>query len=274
MTGADLLGFLAGRVLRIRRRHVERAMRRAGIAPAQITRTADRMYASLGRGVLELLRFRADAPSLYRVTPALAGALERARSTGAVLASGHTGNWELAGARIARDIGLTAIVQRQSVGWAHRFIERVRRAAGIELLYPGAGEAPLEAAREAVESKRAVFMMIDQRPASPRHAVAGEFLGAPAWIARGPAALAARTRAPMLLLGMHREGETSEGASLTLDLLATYEPPARPGPRWIAATMRAATAELDAFVRRHPADWMWLHRRWSPAPAAVISEAP
>ncbi len=246
-------------------------MRQAGISPALIARTADRMYASLGRGILELLRFRADAPSPYRVTPALAVALERARSTGAVLASGHTGNWELAGARIARDIGLTAIVQRQSVGWAHRFIERVRRAAGIELLYPGAGEAPLDAAREAVGSKRAVFMMIDQRPASPRHAVAGEFLGAPAWIPRGPAALAARTRAPMLLLGMHRDGES---AGLTLDLLATYEPPARPGPRWIAQTMRAATAELDAFVRRHPADWMWLHRRWSPAPAAVISEAP
>ena len=237
------------------------------------------MYASLGRGVLELFRFRADAPSLYRVTPALAAALDRARTTGAVLASGHTGNWELAGARIAREIELTAIVGRQSVGWAHRFIERVRRAAGIELLYPDAGSLPLDAARAAVRRGRAVFMMIDQRPASPKHAVAGSFLGAPAWIARGPAALAARSHAPMLLLGMHRHGggegaaaagEAERGSELTLDLLAVYQPPRHPGPRWIAETMRAATAELDAFVRRHPADWMWLHRRWSPAPAAAV----
>ena len=268
MTAAELLGLLAGRVLRIRRAHVERAMRRAGVEPASIARTADRMYASLGRGILELLRirFRPDAPSPYRLTPALAEALSRARSTGAVLASGHTGNWELAGARIAREIGLTAIVGRQSVGWAHRFIERVRHAAGIELLYPDAS-APLAAARDAVAKKRAVFMMIDQRPATARHANLGEFLGAPAWITRGPAALAARARAPMLLLGMHRTTPHDDG-TLTLDLLASYHPPERPGPRWIAETMRAATAELDTFVRRHPADWMWLHRRW-----AVISEA-
>jgi KDO2-lipid IV(A) lauroyltransferase len=264
VNASDLLGLLAGRVLRIRRGHVERAMRRAGIEPSAIGRTADRMYASLGRGVLELFRFRADpgAPSPYRMTPALVDALDRARSTGAVLASGHTGNWELAGARIAREIGLTAIVQRQSVGWAHRFIERVRHAAGIELLYPDsavAGLSPLAGARRALAGKRAVFMMIDQRPAVPRHAVAGEFLGAPVSIARAPAVLAARSGAPIHLLGMHREGDT-----LHLDLLATYAPPPRAGRQWVDATMTAATRRLDAFVRAHPTDWMWLHRRWSP----------
>ncbi len=235
------------------------------------------MYASLGRGILELFRFRADpgAPSPYRMTPALVEALERARSTGAVLASGHTGNWELAGARIAREIGLTAIVQRQSVGWAHRFIERVRHAAGIELLYPdapGGSPAPLEAARAAVASRRAVFMMIDQRPAATRHAVEGDFLGGRVWIGRAPAALAARTRAPLHLIGMHRAGD---GDELELDLLATYDPPVHAGRSWIEATMRTATQRLDQFVRAHPTDWMWLHRRWSPPKVsrAVLDEA-
>src|SRR5689334_4881517 len=47
------LGLLVGGVLRIRRRHVEASMRRAGLEPAKGLAAA--MYASLGAGLLELL---------------------------------------------------------------------------------------------------------------------------------------------------------------------------------------------------------------------------
>jgi lauroyl/myristoyl acyltransferase len=62
------------------------------------------------------------------------------------------------------------------------------------------------------------------------------------------------------------------------DLAGVIEPPAHPGRDWPEAAMQQATAWLEAHVRQHPEQWLWMHRRWKDAPAAargpvVASEA-
>lgn len=92
-----LLGWLAGSVLRIRRRHVEASMRAAGIAPAAAEARA--MYASLGASAMEFLwmaargravldRVRFDEASRARWQEVLG------RGRGVVVAASHTGNWD------------------------------------------------------------------------------------------------------------------------------------------------------------------------------------
>ncbi len=39
-------------------------------------------------------------------------------------------------------------------------------------------------------------------------------------------------------------------------------------PRSAAAIMRDVNRAFEAAVRRDPANWFWVHRRWKPAPAA------
>ena len=259
-----ILAILAGTIFRIRRRHVERAMARAGLAnPAQL---ATQMYMNLARGVSELLRASRGERLEIALDPALTTLFSAARTNGhgLVMACAHTGNWELAGGRMAREIEILAVVKRQSVGAVDRFVERLRTSLGLSLALPNDA---LRASRAALARRAAVAMMIDQVPARPRDAVIAEFLGADIAVERAPAALALRANVPLVLVGFRR----TRGASpeLSIHLLARFDPPARTARdfrTWIPDTMRAATARLAQFVRENPADWMWLHRRWRGVP--------
>jgi KDO2-lipid IV(A) lauroyltransferase len=106
-----LVGALVGSVLRIRRAHVTLAMARAGVE--RPGRAASGMYASLGRGLFELLwlggrpreeplRVVIDEASAERFAQALA------RGRGVVVATAHTGNWDLTACAAAAWIGARA----------------------------------------------------------------------------------------------------------------------------------------------------------------------
>lgn len=258
------IGWLAGSVLRIRRAHVERAMARAAIARGE----AAGMYASLGVGVAELLALAggADEASRVRFDGASRVRWDEARKAGRglVVAASHTGNWELTACALAREVELVAVVKRQGVGGFERFTRRMRASRGVVAVSP---EGALARARAALARGGVVAMVVDQVPVACRHAVRAPFLGADAYVDRAPAALAARAGAPLVVAASRRDG-----SSHTIEVLGVIVPPARAGRAWVERATRDATALLDRFVRAHPRDWLWLHRRWR-APFDAAAEA-
>lgn len=264
------LGWLAGSVLRIRRAHVEHSMRVAGIDRPE--RAARGFYAELGtsaveflwlalRGARALSHVDIDARSRVRWREALA--LNR----GVVVAASHTGNWDLAACVVAREGELLVVTKHLSVGWLDRFWQSTRGALGVRLA-DAAGA--LARAKETLRRGGAVAMMIDQVPASARHAVPVEFLGAPAHADRAAAALAASSGAPLVVAASRRD----EHGRQVLEVLDVLLPPPRAARAWIERATRDATRALDAFVRRHPSQWLWLHRRWKPMLAAPCRTTP
>jgi KDO2-lipid IV(A) lauroyltransferase len=257
-----IIGWLAGSVLRIRRTHVEGAMRIAGVSdPAGRARG---MYASLGASAMELLwlaRRGDEALRHTRIDEASQGRWRDAigRGRGVVLAASHTGNWDLAACAVAREVPLMIVTKRLSVRWLDAFWQSTRARSGIELV-DARGAVPR--VREALERGSAVAMMIDQVPASPRHAVMTPFLGQSCLADRAPAALAASSAAPLVVAASARQPD-GEHVLYVLDVL---EPPQRPGRAWIDDATRRATAALDAFVRARPSEWLWMHRRWKAIP--------
>jgi KDO2-lipid IV(A) lauroyltransferase len=252
------VGWLAGSVLRIRRAHVEEAMRAAGIEDPSAT--ARRMYRALGASALEFLwlarrggeatrHVRIDGASEPRWREALAG------GRGVVVAASHTGNWDLAACAIARDTELAIVTKRLSAGSLDAFWQSVRASRGVRLFD---AEGAVTPTRAALGRGAAVAMMIDQVPASPKHALRVEFLGRPALADRAPAALAASCGAPLVVAASER----GRGGEHILHVLDVLVPPRRPGRRWIDEATVLATGALDAFVRAHPAQWLWMHRRW------------
>jgi|HubBroStandDraft_1064217.scaffolds.fasta_scaffold12311_2 KDO2-lipid IV(A) lauroyltransferase len=253
-----VVGWLAGSVLRIRRAHVEGAMRAAGIDdPATAARG---MYRSLGASSLEFLwlagrgdeamrRVRIDAASEPSWREALA------RDRGVVIAASHTGNWDLAACAIAKDVELAVVTKRLSVRALDAFWQSTRGARGV-VLFEALGA--VRQTRAALARGVAVAMMIDQVPASPGRALRATFLGRPALADRAPAALAASCGSPLVVAASARAAD-GDHVLYVLDVLV---PPGRPGPRWIDEATAAATAALDAFVRAHPTQWLWMHRRW------------
>lgn len=248
-----VLGWIAGRVLRVRRAHVLESMRAAGVADPE--RSADAMYRSLGRGLCELLWLAVRrAPRV----PFVASDADRAwldAPSGAVMATAHTGNWDLAACAAAAERPLTVVTKRLSVGFIDRIWQGLRGARGVRLVE--AGGAARDLARALGRGER-VAMIVDQAPERARATILAPFLGRLARVDLAPALVAARARVPLVAVFARR----CEDGTHVLEVAGVCVPPARPSRAWAEQAMRQVTAWLDGFVRAHPDQWLWLHRRW------------
>ena len=270
----EALGAFVGGALRVRRSHVEASMARAGVeAPADAARG---MYRSLGTSALELLWLGGRLSNLARRSEAKVrgpdrrvsdlrelasfdsnarAAIVEMRAHGAVLAASHTGNWDLTACAVASHVPLLVVTKHLSLGFVDVFWQSTRARYGVSLA-PAKGA--FERARSHVASRGAVAMMIDQVPMRRAHSLEVNFLGAPAWVDRAPATLAARTGTLFVVPAAHRREDGTQLVTV-LDVMA---PPARAGRAWIDYATARATSALESFVLAHPTEWLWMHRRW------------
>ncbi|MEO7092057.1 MAG: lysophospholipid acyltransferase family protein [Polyangiales bacterium] len=261
-TPGALLGLLAHDVLRIRRGQVHAAMARAAIDDR---RTARAMFRSLGQGALELL-WLSGRPDIQLAPHVRVDGWERyeaarALGRGVIVATAHTGNWDLTACACAERVApakLTIVTKRLRAKGLDAFWQETRRARGIDLVTHDEGIVP--AIRERLARGHAVALLVDQDPERTTSVVAAEFLGAMALHDALPATMSARTGAPIVVAFARREGD--DGARHVVEVVDVLFPPPRPSAAWIAETTRLVAAHLDAFVRRDPASWLWLHRRW------------
>lgn len=243
-------------------------MATAGIAnPA---REARAFYRELGVSVVEFLWLAVRGRrvlSRVAIEPASRARWDEALALGrgVVVAASHTGNWDLAACAMAREVELLVVTKHLSVRWLDRFWQSTRAALGVRL---SDAVGALSRARETLSRGGAVAMMVDQAPA--RHAVPVEFLGRPAYADRAAAVLAAASGAPLVVAASRREASGGQ----VLEVLDVLLPPPRAARAWIDQATRSATRALDAFVRRHPSQWLWLHRRWKPMLAAPCRTTP
>lgn len=251
---AALISFLAHRVARIRRRHVESSIRRARLPDA----TASAMFHELATSLLELLWVSRGwlAPTdVVHIPDDVVQRIGAARAKGPVMLwCAHTSNWELLAMRAAALFPLALVVKTQGLGLADRFIQRERARAGLRTILPAGA---LAEARASFTRGEVVATVIDQVPASRTHGDAAMFLGAPALVDRAPAVLARRVGAHVFVIFASRDARGRVVATLVMDLAPDVVTESAP-----KALMAHATAALEAHVRAHPSSWLWLHRRW------------
>jgi KDO2-lipid IV(A) lauroyltransferase len=253
-----LLGWLAGSVLRIRRAHVEEAMHLAGVSGERARARA--MYRALGRSAAEFLWLGRRGACLGAHADIDAESLGPWREAiglgkGVVIAASHTGNWDLAACAMAREVDLLVVTKRLSIRSLDHFWQSTRAAHGVRL---ADARGALDGARSALRRGAAVAMMIDQVPESTQRALVVEFLGRPALVDRAPATLAVAEGAPLVVAASRRDRDGQH----VLHVLKVLMPPDRNKRAWIDHATVAATVALDRFVRSHPDQWLWLHRRW------------
>jgi KDO2-lipid IV(A) lauroyltransferase len=259
-----VIGAIAGSALRIRRAHVLSAARRAGLSdPRAIARG---MYASLGTALVEFLWLsgRGSAPaSLVTFGRGAKAVLKKREKTigarGMVIATAHTGNWDLVARAAASELPLTVLSKRLRVGWLDRFWQHERSRWGIELLH-GAGS--FRGAAVALRRGRSVALLIDQAPDRSTTVSSASFMGQNVLCDLMPALLAARTGAPLVLALGYRRGDGAHAVDVPLVL----DPPVTPSRAWVEDATRRLNDALESFVREHPTQWLWLHRRWKSAP--------
>ena len=264
------VAFLAFRVLRIRRAHVEACLLRGGLLPVH----AKYMYLELARSLAELLAvalkiLRPD--EVVDLPDETTRRIREARARGPViLFCAHTSNWELVAMHAASRFPLSLIVKAQGVGLAERVIAHVRRKNGVHaILHTGA----LRGVTTAHARGDVLATVVDQAPARREHGDVESFLGASALVDRAPAILAKRAKAHVFVIFASRttpakSSDAHARSWVHAELVCSLTPAdvARLSAREI---MAETTRLLEAHVRRSPSSWLWLHRRWKDVPRTV-----
>ena len=273
-----LLGWIAARVGRPRWGVVRDHLRRAFPERDERWRRSvgRRCYAHLGAEAVAMFRLAGMSARAVRRRTRVVGIelLEAAarEGRGVVVVSAHLGNWEVGGAAvIARGCPMDIVVARQRNQLFDRHLTRSRERLGFGIILRGEARAGvLKSLREG----RAVGIMGDQD--ARRAGVFADFFGRPASTARGPAILAMRSGAEMIMLFAIREPGWRPRYTVHLEPLA---PPASAGRRSgrgeaVAALTQAFTSRIEARVRDHPAQYLWLHRRWKTPPPPAKTPPP
>lgn len=263
------IAFLACDVLRIRRAHVLAALERAGVAdPRRVTRE---VYRELGASAFELLWLSArpdvDVTSLIRIDGLERFEAARARGRGVIVATAHTGNWDLAACACATRVGLTVVTKRLSSPSVDAFWQETRRARGVDLVAAPDGGV-VRAMTERLAAGGAVALLVDQDPERKTSVVSAPFLGALAVHDALPATVSARTGAPIVVAFARRAANGH-----VVEIVDVIDPPLAGARAWIPEATRRIARALDTYVRATPAGWLWLHRRWKTQLARSPSEA-
>lgn len=217
--------------------------------------------AALARGGVDEVRRRVE---VFEGLDALRAAVDEGR--GVVIASGHFGNWELAGSAMpAFGLPADAVMQRLKNPRLTTFIQELRARLGMGLINRVDAWDPMI---ESLAARRIVAFVADQ---DARHrGVFVPFFGRLASTHRSPALLALRTGAPFFVGGANRVGNRRYHAwAVRLD-----PPPGVGVKEQVADLTRRWTAELERRVRLYPEQYFWHHRRWktaAPGTAAMAS---
>jgi KDO2-lipid IV(A) lauroyltransferase len=173
----------------------------------------------------------------------------------ALVFAAHLANWELP-AVIAAAFGLEAMIlyRRPNVGAVADAVIDLRKGVMGELVPTGLG-TPVKLAR-ALEDGRHVAMLVDQHYTK---GVEVTFFGRKCLANPLIAALARQVDCPIHGTRMIRladgkfRGEISEAIEPVRDADGAIN---------VAGTMQTITSVIEGWIREHPEQWLWLHRRW------------
>ncbi len=267
---ANLAGALMRKIGPLRHEHrLGRENLRAAFpekSNAEIEEILAGVWDNLGRVTAEFahldeLRFEGvgpPTPDIIRFSPETVERYQRIRSSGRAIIgfASHLANWEILGLA-AKRLGFKSAVlyRRPNIAAIGEVVIRLREPLMGELVRTGF-DAPVKLAR-LLQSGFHVGMLVDQYFGK---GVEVTFFGR-ACLANPLAALLARqTGCPIHGLRVVR---LPDGNSFWVEITEPIEPVRDADGRIdIKGTMQAITSVIEGWVREHPEQWLWLHRRW------------
>jgi Kdo2-lipid IVA lauroyltransferase/acyltransferase len=185
---------------------------------------------------------------------------------GAILLTGHFGNWELMGAYVAQKnypikvvgsplknplLDKLLVDMRNNAGY--RNISRGRNAKGI-----------LRALKEG-----ALLGILMDQDIKKLNGVFVDFFGRKAHTPIGPVVLAAKFGIPIIPMFMHLEKDLTYNIQCfdPIELTDTGDT-----ERDIVTNTQKCSDVYEKIIRQHPEQWVWIHRRWKQKPNDIQSE--
>ena len=257
LISVHLLDLAIPRLRRTALRNLEFAMPELDRAARE--RIADGVFRSIARVLVSFARFprlrRENLGEWIRYEGFEHFEEAKRRGKGVLFATAHLGNWELSAfahgiltepmhfvVRPLDNPRIDALVERYRTLAGNRVIEKKDFARGI---------------LKALARNQAVGILIDQN-ATPDNGAFVDFFGTPACATTGLAKLAAHSGATVIP-GFALWSETERRYVLR------FYPPLEISGDPVADTARLQK-QLEAVIRQHPDQWLWIHRRWKTRP--------
>jgi KDO2-lipid IV(A) lauroyltransferase len=146
-----------------------------------------------------------------------------------------------------------------------RYLNRFRTGTGQEIV---SKYDVLRQMGEFLHRNKIVIFLADQD--ARRHGLFVPFFGRPASTFKAPAVMALRHGVPLLMADIYRTGFFRHEGIVHPPLEI---PPGMKGEEAVRHLVTAYTARLEGFVRRHPEQYLWLHRRWKTRPIGEAGAA-
>jgi KDO2-lipid IV(A) lauroyltransferase len=224
---------------------------------------AKQCFENLGKTVVEFMQF----PSLDRTqiqryvtfegTEHVEHAL--AQGKGAIILTGHFGNWELLAASISATVApLTPIVRELRSPRLNALVSSYREKAGYATIDRDTG------VRHALRClKRNELLGIVADVDTAVNGVFVDFFGRHAYTPYSPVAIALKTGASILPTFIIRQPDGSHHAIIEppLALKRTHAK-----EKDLVVNTQTFTKIIESYIRRYPTQWIWMHRRWNTQP--------
>jgi KDO2-lipid IV(A) lauroyltransferase len=175
----------------------------------------------------------------------------------ALVFAAHLANWELTAiCAAAYDLDSAVLYRRPNIVALDRWLHQTR-AASMGALIPTGLDAPMKVA-EAIERGAHIGILVDQYYV---RGVEVTFFGRKTRANPLLARLARHYDCPIRGTRIIRLPGHRFTAELTEEITPAHD---ADGKIDVAATMQIITNIIEGWVREHPEQWLWLHRRWRP----------
>lgn len=263
-------GGLGRLAFRLDRKHRGIALANLAIAfgrertPEELTAVARDSFVRFGRVLADILKMarysRARVLSLVAAEGRENLEAALAKGKGALIFTGHFGNWEVANAVVSGIGPFRVIARALDNPHLEKDLLRFRTRLGSEVINKFGASRPI---LQALGRNEIVAILIDQNVLRSQ-AVFVDFFGKPAATTPGLAAFHLKTGAPLVPLFV----DSLPGGRYRVRILPPLEfQPAGRRDEDVLKITGICTKMIEHEIRRSPEQWLWVHKRWNTRPA-------
>ncbi len=181
------------------------------------------------------------------------------RGKGGIILGSHFGNWELLHVTfLLKGYHGTTIARRLYFDKYDEFLSNARVSTGVGIIYRD--ESPKKLLRLLKQNK--LIGILGDQDVDSVDGVFVDFFGKPAYTPKAPVAFSLASGAPLIPCFVIREGNRHR--------LVIEEPLEMEKKSDRDETIRFNTERwsrlVEAYIRKYPEQWVWMHRRWKTKP--------
>jgi KDO2-lipid IV(A) lauroyltransferase len=228
----------------------------------ELHRIVSGVYRNLARNAVDVVRCRQMIQRI-ELTPETRNRLDDLRQHSLsgkplIFVTGHFGNWEILGQYLSTWFpGIGFLAKAQHNPRVDRYLNELRLSFGGQIV--PSHRAPRELSRF-LRQGRPLLFVADQDGGAD--GVFVRFVGRQTSYARGPALYAYHYDAPVVPVFLCRAGR---GYCLHIGEIVIPDRDAKKTDE-VPRIIQSYSDSLEHWVRLHPEQWLWTHRRWRSVP--------